>query len=94
MKPVTVSTPQLIFRDVTLKGYWHSRWMVRNAHERQKKEEMINHLVDLVLSHELVCPMVEVFGLSQFDEALRRGSGQLNSPLRRKVVFYCGEDDV
>jgi trans-2-enoyl-CoA reductase len=92
MKPITVPTPQLIFKDVRVRGYWHSRWMVQHTHQKQKKEKMINELVDLVLSHDLVCPMVEVFGLSQAPEALKGRPDQSIRPLRRKVVFYCGEE--
>jgi NADPH:quinone reductase-like Zn-dependent oxidoreductase len=87
-----VPTPQLIFKDVRVRGYWHSRWMVQHTHQKQKKEKMINELVDLVLSHDLVCPMVEVFGLSQAPEALKGRPDQSIRPLRRKVVFYCGEE--
>lgn len=93
MMPVAVSTTQLIFKDYRLRGYWHSRWMVQNIHQR-RKEAMINHMVDLVLNHDLVCPMVEVFGLSQCEDALKRASEQSISPVRRKLVFSCSDEDI
>ena len=92
MKPVTVSTSQLIFSNVETRGYWHSRWMVQNMSNRTTKEKMINELVGLVLSHDLACPMVEVMGLSQALEAISRHADQANTTFRRKTVFDCGED--
>ena len=42
-RPVTVGTGQLIFSDVTLKGYWMSRWSEQNegSEERQRMREAV-----------------------------------------------------
>ena len=94
-KPVQVSTPQLIFKNVHVVGYWHSRWMVENhqGQQRQKKIAMINTLMDAVLHHDIKCPPARTFGLSEIDEALRWNKERTRQPesIRQKLVFDCGE---
>jgi len=97
-QPVTVSTSQLIFKDVRVRGYWHSRWMVRSSLREQSR--MLNELVDLVLmgddvdgdgSERLRCPPVEVFRLCEFKQALECDWEQSNKAIRSKIVFDCRE---
>jgi len=89
MKPVTVATPQLIFRDVNVRGYWHSRWMSQ-AFVKQKKH-LVDQLVDDVLDHGVQCPPVQVFALSEMKEALEFELQQSKEAIRRKVVLDCRE---
>jgi trans-2-enoyl-CoA reductase len=52
-QPVTIPTSQLIFRDMRLRGYWHSRWMVENSlFERQ---QLVDELADAVLRKITYC---------------------------------------
>lgn len=87
MKPVVVSTPQLIFRDLRLRGYWHSRWMVQNS--LAARQEQVDELVNAVLREHVVCPPVKEFELSQVTEALTFDFSE--DAIRRKVVFRCQE---
>jgi len=87
MQPVTVATPQLIFKDISIRGYWHSRWMAK-AFVRQK-QQLVNELVNAVLDHQIVLPPVQVFALSQVQEALEFEAQQSTEAVRRKVVFDC-----
>jgi trans-2-enoyl-CoA reductase len=86
---VLVTAPELIFKDVTLRGHWHSRWMVR--HSYQERSEMMNELVDYVLQGKLRCPPTKVFRLSQLQEALKYQTAQSNAVIREKIVFSCQE---
>lgn len=88
-QPVTVHTPQLIFQDLQLRGYWHSRWMARASLETKTK--LCNDLVDLVLDQGLTCPPVKVFRLQDYKQALEFNSQQSEAPIRTKVVFDCQE---
>eukprot|EP00540_Astrosyne_radiata_P017669 CAMPEP_0116824504 /NCGR_PEP_ID=MMETSP0418-20121206/1436_1 /TAXON_ID=1158023 /ORGANISM="Astrosyne radiata, Strain 13vi08-1A" /LENGTH=349 /DNA_ID=CAMNT_0004452887 /DNA_START=58 /DNA_END=1104 /DNA_ORIENTATION=- len=45
-KPVSISTSQLIFRDLRFRGYWHSQW--RQSATRLQQEEMLAFLLDAV----------------------------------------------
>ena len=85
--PVTLGSRQMIFRDMKLVGYWHSRWMTE--HTYAEKKEMIDTLFDLVFDGKISCPPVEEFSLANFRKALEFESNQ--SGRRRKVVFKCQE---
>ena len=87
MKPVTVATPQLIFKDVTVRGYWHSRWMVRAFSKQQI--QMVDQLVDSVVDGSVQCPPHQVFPLSNVQEAMEFQQQQSLDAIRRKVVFDC-----
>jgi trans-2-enoyl-CoA reductase len=89
MKPVTIATPFLIFKDLTIRGYWHSRWMVN--HNKQEKADMLNTLVDLVLDKGLECAPCEVFPLSKYKDAMEFEGHQSDKAIRHKVVFDCKE---
>ena len=86
-KPVTIATPQFIFRDLRAYGYWHSRWMVQNSLE--SRQQILDELADAVLREHVICPPVKEFSLSQADEALNYN--HYESAVRRKVVFKCQE---
>lgn len=87
MKPITVGTPQFIFKNLRLAGYWHGRWMVQQNHKA--KQAMVNELVDAVLDKHIECPPIQVFSLNQLHEGLLFDRSQ--SGIRKKVVFSCRE---
>jgi trans-2-enoyl-CoA reductase len=89
MEPVVVATPQLIFKDLQAKGYWHSRWMIQ--HDQQQRQSMIDELVNAVLDQEVKCPPTRVFGLSEIQQALECQANQESSVVRSKVVLDCRE---
>lgn len=89
-QPVTIPSGQLIFGNVTLSGYWQSRWMAQQSTATQRAD-MMNELVDLVLDGKLTCPPVQVFPLSDFPAAFAFERQQSNEPIRRKIVFDCTE---
>ena len=85
-KAVQAATPQLIFQDLRLIGYWHSRWMIQAS--RQEKLSMVDALAKYVMEAGLECPPVKVFPLSQVQEGLRWHAHQTGA-IRRKLVFDC-----
>lgn len=87
MKPVTLATPQLIFKDLRAVGYWHSRWMVQNS--LAARQELVDELTNAVLREHLLCPPVKDFPLSRADEAFTYN--HYDSAIRRKIVFDCQE---
>jgi trans-2-enoyl-CoA reductase len=90
-KPVTVSTPQLIFKDLRLRGYWHSAWMIQTSHTKRKA--LVNGLVDLVLEGQLDCPPVYVFPLSDVLPGIKCGNTQSDQVIRSKIVLDCQEPE-
>jgi trans-2-enoyl-CoA reductase len=88
-KPVTVATPQLIFKDVRLRGYWHSAWMIQKS--LAERRALVDDLVDLVLEGQLDCPPAEVFALTDVLHGIRSGATQSNQVVRSKIVLDCQE---
>ena len=89
MRPVTVSTSQLIFKDLHVHGYWQSRWMVR--HSYSEKVELMNEIADGYLAGLVQPPPVKVFPLSGVNEAFEYAAQQSNETIRKKLVFDCRE---
>lgn len=86
-EPVTVSTSDLLFRNVQLSGYWHSQWMWQQPTQRL---DFVQQLVrDYYLQIQL--PPVQVFALSDWSEALRWNNEQ-TGPIRSKVVFDLSQE--
>lgn len=87
-QPVSVKTTHLIFRDLRLVGYWHSKWMAQRS-SISSRATMVNKLVSLVLKDKVKCPSVQSFALSDFQTALEVNAQQSNEAIRKKVVFDC-----
>lgn len=85
-QPVTVGTPQLIFKDLRVLGYWHSRWMVNNT--VPTKQGLVDALVKAVTQKSVSCPPCTVFPMSDVKEALKWHSSQTGG-IRSKLVFDC-----
>jgi mitochondrial enoyl-[acyl-carrier protein] reductase / trans-2-enoyl-CoA reductase len=91
MQPVTVGTPLLIFKDVKIRGYWHSRWMTRTFPKQRK--QMVDELVNAVLDGGVQLPPCQVFPLSAVQEALKFEKEQSHVAVRRKIVFNCQQHE-
>jgi trans-2-enoyl-CoA reductase len=85
-EPVVAATPQLIFKDVRVRGYWHSRWMTQQS--QASKQEMMGILAKAVVNGDVKCPPVCVFPLHDVQGALH---WQTSGAIREKLVWDCGE---
>eukprot|EP01080_Neovahlkampfia_damariscottae_P002418 gene2418-2882_t len=61
-KPLAIPTSPFIFNDLTLKGFWLSKWVQNNS--KQQREEMISKVADLIKQKKLVLFMQK----HKFDE--------------------------
>lgn len=86
-QPVTISTPQFIFNDLKLCGYWHSLWMVQKDYET--KQALIDELVEALRDKKLTLPPCRVVSLAEATTALEWD--QSNDPVRHKVIFDLNE---
>jgi trans-2-enoyl-CoA reductase len=86
-QPVITANPQLIFKDLSLVGYWHSRWMTQNS--KKAKQAMIDQLSKLLIEGKIKCPPVRVFPLHDFQVAL--GWQATQGAIRSKLVLDCHE---
>jgi len=80
-EPVTLPTSLFIFKDLTLRGFWMTRW---NEHASSKdREQMLDDLFGLARNNGLKM-FIERHDFSQFDAALKRAQEPHRS---RKVLL-------
>jgi trans-2-enoyl-CoA reductase len=84
LKPVTVPTSSFIFNDITLKGFWMTKWYEQNGPEGKKK--VLQELISLIQKDKLrLIQERHPFNAENFPTALNRA---LNSSVRdRKVLL-------
>jgi trans-2-enoyl-CoA reductase len=88
-EPVVAATPQLIFKDVRVRGYWHSRWMTQQS--QASKQEMMDILAKAVVDGDVKCPPACVFPLHDVQGALHWQTSQGQGAIREKLVWDCRE---
>ncbi len=91
MRPVTIATSHLIFKDVRSVGYWHSRYMMQQQTTLESKVALVNEILDAYLNGHLTPPPVQVYGLADVKDALSFANQQSQETIRSKVVFDCRE---
>jgi trans-2-enoyl-CoA reductase len=84
-KPVTIPTSAFIFNDITLKGFWLSRWV--ETHSREEKQRMLDEITTMIKQKKLVL-FTETFKFSDFPHAVNAGLQPMRS---RKVVLKLDE---
>jgi trans-2-enoyl-CoA reductase len=68
-KPVQVPTGRLIFNNISLHGFWLSKWT--QVHSREERQAMIQSLADLIRAKKLTSN-IEKWKFSDFMAALKR----------------------
>lgn len=69
-EPLTISTASLIFKDITLKGYWMTRWTKENFHSKERTT-MFEELFQWMREDKLVAPIHEFVTLDNYEEGLK-----------------------
>lgn len=62
--PITVPTSAQIFRDITLKGFWLTRWRLHNP---EKQTNVINQVLQLMLDKKLQISKIPKTNLQNFN---------------------------
>ncbi|MQL97390.1 hypothetical protein Taro_030083 [Colocasia esculenta] len=81
-KPVTVSTSQFIFKDLSLRGFWLQRWMTEE--KAQVCREMVDYLLGLVRDGQLKYEM-ELTPFNDFSRALDKALGKMGSQPKQEI---------
>lgn len=68
--PLQVPTGPLIFKDISLHGFWMTRWYSWASAE--KRREMMDHLIKLVKENRLKAPELDLVPFDEYDTAIRR----------------------
>ena len=86
LKPVMASTSSLIFKDITYRGFWLSKWIEKNSDSTQLKD-MYNNLESMYLSGNLTMPkykLVPIFDQEACSSALNNA---LSGKTSEKIIF-------
>jgi len=79
-EPVTVPTRHLIFNNISLKGFWLTKWL--EEHSEAEKQAMFKQVLDLVSSSQLRL-RTETWDFQYWEQGFKR----LKEPRDRKLVF-------
>ena len=84
-QPITIPTSPLIFNNISLKGFWMTKWV--ETHSKEERQKMIDELSKLIIDKKLLA-FVETHKFSEFDYALEKS---VNASSDRKVVLKMTE---
>jgi len=90
IRPVTIPTRSFIFNDITLKGFWMSRWY--SNHSIEEKTKLLNTLIELVQDNKLRLWTERHQFVDGFDVALERA--QNTQSRDRKVLFMFDNKSI
>lgn len=82
-KPSVVPARQLIFRDISIRGFWLANWF--KAAKPDQITEMYDYLAPLVASGAISAPIAGIYGFADIAEAVAAASKN-----RGKVLFKAG----
>ncbi|XP_015058017.1 enoyl-[acyl-carrier-protein] reductase, mitochondrial-like [Solanum pennellii] len=81
-EPVTISTSNFIFKDITLKGFWLQEWKL----EKTKYRDWIDYLLGLVRDGKLKYEFDSVH-FEEFHTALEKAMGRHGSQRKQILIF-------
>lgn len=84
-EPVRFPTRQLIFNDITLKGFWMDRWFRENSAERV--QIMMDKIWDMMARGAIEAPVEAKYPLSRWREAIEASA----QPKFGKVLLVADE---
>ncbi|XP_078430130.1 polyketide synthase, enoylreductase family protein [Wolffia australiana] len=87
-KPVSVSTSQLIFKDISVRGFWLQKWMT--PEKSQQFREMVDQLLRLVRNGHLKYQL-DLVPFQDFGTALDRALGKQGSRPKQVIDFTSVE---
>ncbi|XP_059607992.1 enoyl-[acyl-carrier-protein] reductase, mitochondrial [Phlebotomus argentipes] len=68
-EPVTVPTGHLIFKDISFRGFWMTRW-TRDNQETPEREKMFRDLVEFIEEGSFRGPRAEIVPVQNYRDAL------------------------
>src|SRR5262245_4787847 len=83
--PLPVSVPDLVFRDVSVRGFWLARWLRQTAWT--EIEATYGHIAQLIADGVLAAPVDAAYPLERYREAVAHASRGLR---QGKILFTPG----
>eukprot|EP00814_Leptocylindrus_danicus_P002735 CAMPEP_0116014842 /NCGR_PEP_ID=MMETSP0321-20121206/6493_1 /TAXON_ID=163516 /ORGANISM="Leptocylindrus danicus var. danicus, Strain B650" /LENGTH=101 /DNA_ID=CAMNT_0003484521 /DNA_START=153 /DNA_END=458 /DNA_ORIENTATION=- len=91
--PLTIPTGLLIFRDIRLRGYWQSRYIVEHQANDDSRKKMVDEIIQDVINGNLNMGYTKEFRLEEYRDALNYNWNTSDGDgLPRKVLFRCTEN--
>ena len=81
-QPVTVPTGEFIFRDITCRGFWMSRWKAENL-KGSEFAKMLHELIDFIRRGQLKPPQCQIYSLNDYKTAIE----QTQQPFNTKKIL-------
>ncbi|XP_073979679.1 enoyl-[acyl-carrier-protein] reductase, mitochondrial isoform X3 [Rhodnius prolixus] len=69
-EPVIIPTSLLIFKDISAKGFWMTRWTKENR-DSEVRKHMLTDIMNLMVAGKLKAPAHSLIPLSKYPEALQ-----------------------
>ena len=69
-RPLKIPNSFLIFKNLTIKGLWLSRWL--NSEKKDKIEEVYHNLANKMLEGNMNQPVDSIYEIDQLVEAINR----------------------
>ncbi|KAI6183585.1 PKS-ER domain-containing protein [Aphelenchoides bicaudatus] len=84
-KPVECPTSSLIFKDITLRGFWMSEWYAQGPSNADKRHEMYAHLGEWFKTGHLKTTSVDEHKIENFKDTIGKASTKSN--VKQLFVF-------
>lgn len=68
-EPVTAPNAALIFKDISFRGFWMSRWSKENLHSPIRRE-MLDDIIKIILNGHLKGPVHQLIPFTQYERAI------------------------
>jgi len=69
-EPVTAPNAALIFKDISFRGFWMSRWSRENLHSKLRLE-MLDEIIKIILNGDLKVPVHQMIPFAEYEKALQ-----------------------
>jgi trans-2-enoyl-CoA reductase len=86
-QPLSIPTGPLLFNDLSLRGFWMSKWYEREGNPSAARDEMYRQLSNWFVDGSLQSPPTERRGLGEFREALEVATGDAKGSKKQLFVL-------
>lgn len=81
-QPVTIPSSSLMFKDITVKGFWLHKWLAQ--HSAEERRQMQDAIIPMIRNKDMVL-FTEHLPLDNFERALAKA---FQPHITRKVIFH------
>ena len=90
-QPMLVPAGLLIFKNITLKGYWMSRWSNDNQ-KSQIRIDMLKYLWEMIRNKNLSSSNYRLVDISNYAVAISKSMESLHT--EKQILYLAGDFDL